>query len=270
VPILQQKNNINNIIVSMLPGPTPIYDTSIEKDYDKVFKLGPVHFYKTPPQEMQEQCNIPSPTSDFYLNSLEIFDEIVKNTLEDFKSKFNKTKVICCLSNWYERSFLFTREQYKAGVDVPNLGYGGSHRNVNKIVEKLTEKYVVIPVGFPSGISQRETINLPNNNSRSLSTDASILKHCDYFVGAEGGLYNLSVGLGSKTIITGDYIAQLYGPNGVIRKIDEPKLGGHLYRPDVSHSILDPYYNDEEVVERIMNLIDTNGQEVYDWNEIYK
>ena len=32
-------------------------------------------------------------------------------------------------------------------------------------------------------------------------------------------------GVGTKTIITGDYVHQLYGWNGVIRKLKEPKLG---------------------------------------------
>jgi hypothetical protein len=73
-------------------------------------------------------------------------------------------------------------------------------------------------------------------------------------VGGESGLINLAAGVGTKTIITGDYVHQLYGWNGVIRKLKEPKLGPEFYFGN-GHVSLNPYLTDEEVVEQIINII---------------
>ena len=81
-----------------------------------------------------------------------------------------------------------------------------------------------------------------------------MIKACDWFIGAEGGLANLASGVGTKTIITGDYVHQLYGWNGVIENNQEPKLGPKYYFPE-GHYTLDPYLTDEEVIKTIKDII---------------
>ena len=68
-------------------------------------------------------------------------------------------------------------------------------------------------------------------------------------------MINLAAGVGTKTIITGDFVHQLYGPNGVIKKIKNPKLGPEFYFPNSGHVSLDPYLLDEEVIEQMRKLI---------------
>ena len=65
-------------------------------------------------------------------------------------------------------------------------------------------------------------------------------------------LSNLAAGVGTKTIITGDFVHQLYGPNGVLRKIEEPKLGPKYYFPESGHVTLNPFLTDDEVAEQII------------------
>ena len=113
----------------------------------------------------------------------------------------------------------FTKEQYKAGIDVPNLGYGGKHRDIKFIINSLTDKFALLEVGFTNGVNQFST---GLNTSATFSFTASMIKAADCFIGAEGGLANLASGVGTKTIITGDFVHQLYGWNGVIKKIKEP------------------------------------------------
>ena len=43
------------------------------------------------------------------------------------------------LSNWEERSFAFNEDEYKLGIDVPDLGYGGKRRNISKIIDQLQQ-----------------------------------------------------------------------------------------------------------------------------------
>ncbi len=81
------------------------------------------------------------------------------------------------------------------------------------------------------------------------------MKFCDAFVGTDGGLATIAAGVGARTIITGDFNLQLYGWNGVIRKIKEPKLGPIHYFPNEGHVVLDPYLTDEEVAAHIVKLV---------------
>ena len=84
---------------------------------------------------------------------------------------------------------------------------------------------------------------------------AAILSQCDFMIGGESGLINLAAGVGTKTIITGDYVHQLYGWNGVIRKLKEPKLGPEFYFGKENHVSLNPYFTDDEVIIEIRNII---------------
>lgn len=220
--------------------------------YDTIYNLHEIDFNIQPPKYYQMQCGIENPTTEFQVYTNKAFDAAVAKSLQPFKDQ--GLVVVAYLSNWEERSFLFTEEEYKRGIDVPNLGYGGSHRNVDWIIEQLSSQpnLVMIPVGMPAGYNVREA---DFNNVAEYSMQASFLKNCDYFIGAEGGLCNLAAGVGTKTIITGDFIHQLYGWNGVLRKIQEPKLGPEHYFTTVAHLTLNPYLTDREVVEHILDNI---------------
>ena len=110
----------------------------------------------------------------------------------------------------------------------------------------------MLEVGFTNGVNQFST---GLNTAATYSFTASLIKASDYFIGAEGGLANLAAGVGTKTIITGDFVHQLYGWNGVIKKIKEPKLGPKFYFGENNHTTLDPYLTDSEVVEKIKELV---------------
>ena len=125
-------------------------------------------------------------------------------------------------------------------------------RDIKYIVEEIRKEFpAMIEVGFPPGTGVHD-IGLSTTANFSMS--ASMLKFCDYFIGGEGGLCNLAAGVGTKTIITGDYVHQLYGWNGVIKKIKEPKLGPEFYFKE-GHTSLNPYLSDEEVVKEMIKII---------------
>ena len=78
------------------------------------------------------------------------------------------------------------------------------------------------------------------------------MKFCDAFIGTDGGLATIAAGVGTKTIITGDFNLQLYGWNGVIKKIEQPRLGPYEYFGN-PHIVLDPYFSDEQLTQAIIN-----------------
>lgn len=222
-----------------------------ESIYDEVFNLSPIHRNLTPIEQFQMQCNIKYTDSSFKIYTNNSIDSYVYHHLKEIKKS---KKIVCWLSNWEERSFLFTEEQYKIGKDVPNLGYGGSHRNINLIINELNknENLFLIEVGKPNGYNQR---NADLFSVSEFTLTASLIKNSDWFIGAEGGLSNLASGIGTNTIITGDFIHQLYGWNGVIEKNKEPKLGPKYYFNEEDHITLNSYLTDMEVVEKINETI---------------
>jgi len=215
--------------------------------YNKVFQLGPIHRKIPPAIEMQLMCGVSNPTPQFYVHTNPELDKLV---WDEYNVKTGT--VVAIMNGWKEKSFLYSKEQYARGIDVPNLGYGGSHRNTDYITGMLEQKYSSIRVGPTGNVNQYSF----EYNGPSLDLTASILKYCDVFIGAEGGLANLAYAVGTKTIITGDFVHQLYGPNGVIQKLDEPTLGPKYYGDvEGKHITLDPYLTDKEVLEQIIQIL---------------
>ena len=218
--------------------------------YDEVYYLNPIHRRETPTEQFQKQCGVlnPSPEYTIYTNpSIDSYvDPLLKNAAQG-------RKIVGYMMNWEEKTFGFTEEEYRRGIDVPNLGYGGRRRDIEFIVESLEkeENIFLIPVGMPPGYNQKE-LTLDGVSNYTLT--ASMIKSCDWFIGAEGGLANLAAGVNTKTILTGDYVHQLYGWNGVIEKNQEPKLGPKYYFKE-GHYVLDPYLSDTEVVSKILEYI---------------
>jgi len=239
--ILQLDNNINRIFL-----PNEEVD---ESSYDKVFTLPPCTQEDPPTIQYQKHCGVKDLDSSYNVKVPHTAIEVVSAMMKPHKQQGKK--IVAWQGNWEEKSFRYTEEEYKRGVDVPNLGYGGKRRDINFLISELSRRYLLIKVGFDPGVSQNQIGLLTTG---IFTYTAAILSQCDYMVGGESGLINLAAGVGTKTIITGDYVHQLYGWNGVIRKLKEPKLGPEFYFEN-GHVSLNPYLTDEEVVEQIKNII---------------
>ena len=240
--ILQLDNNINRIFL-----PNEEVD---ESSYDKVFTLPPCTQEDPPTIQYQKHCGVKDLDSSYNVKVPHTAIEVVSAMMKPHKQQGKK--IVAWQGNWEEKSFRYTEEEYKRGVDVPNLGYGGKRRDINFLISELSRRYLLIKVGFDPGISQNQIGLLTTG---IFTYTAAILSQCDYMVGGESGLINLAAGVGTKTIITGDYVHQLYGWNGVIRKLKEPKLGPEFYFGKENHVSLNPYLRDEEVVEEMFNII---------------
>lgn len=241
---------IDNTYISEYPGPKPYSSLDLSK-YAKVIELGSLHYRITPCEEYQQQAGLTDLSTEYTIYTAPEYDLIAEELIRELKQTYNKP-VVAVMSNWEPKTYLFTSEQYQVGIDVPNLGYGGSHRNITYIIQELEKDFILYPVGV-GNLNQQQTSNLPDDDQKSLLFEASILKYCDAFIGTEGGLCNLAAGVGTKTIITGDFVHQLYGWNGVLKKIEEPKLGPVHYFKNAGHIVLDPYFTDQQVVQEIIN-----------------
>ena len=239
--ILQLNNSINRIFL-----PNEEIDESV---YDKVFTLPPCNQEEPPTIQYQKHCGVKDLDPSYEIKVPQDSIDVVSDMMKPYKQQGRK--IVAWQGNWEEKSFGYTEEEYKRGVDVPNLGYGGRRRDINFLVSELSKRYLLIKVGFDPGVTQNQIGLLTTG---IYTHTAAILSQCDYMIGGESGLINLAAGVGTKTIITGDYVHQLYGWNGVIRKLKEPKLGPEFYF-ESGHVSLNPYLTDKEVVEQIINII---------------
>jgi hypothetical protein len=252
------KNNpyINDVYVSEIPLPKPTHSKIDESKYDEIIRLNPLSFLEPPTIEFQKYAGVRNPVSSYRVYTDFQYDVFMKTEFRETSPiDFNK-KTIAVMRNWKPKTYLFTKEEYERGIDVPNFGYGGKNRDVETIVERLKEKFNIIFVGVDADMNQYQTQNVDDTSPASILFQTSVMKYCDAFIGTEGGLCNLAAGVGTKTIITGDFVHQLYGPNGVIKKIDEPKLGPKYYFPNAGHVTLDPFLTDDEVYEQIVKELE--------------
>ena len=246
--LLRLNPNIRNVF--MMDTSYNNYDVN---QYDKVYSVGLVDQSRPATIQYQEKCGVKTPSLGYTVYTNEIYDEVARKMFEPYRK--DGIKIITHQANWRERSFLFTPEEYRLGVDVPTFGYGGKHRDIEKILKVIHtsgERVLLVPVGFDNGVGQHDTGMLTTS---IYSMTASIIKESDIMIGAEGGLTNLAAGVGTKTVITTDFIWQLYGPNGVLKKIENPKMGPYTYFPRDGHVGLDPFLTDEEVGSEIVRII---------------
>lgn len=233
--LLRQNPYIDQVFVKQHPS----------YEYDRVINLHGHDFNYEPAIWYQTRAGIINPDASFDIYTVYDYDIWAEEEI----SKLREGRpVVACMEGWMEKSYVFTKEQYTEGNDVPNLGYGGKHRNIPYIVEELQKHLTLVGVGKPINFSAQST-----SDSSDYTAQASIIKKCDAFIGTEGGLANLACGVGTKTILTGDFVHQLYGWNGSIRKHELPKLGPKWYKPN--HVELDPYLTDEEVIKQILENV---------------
>lgn len=249
--LVQNNPNIDNVFVSEYPGPKPYCSIDISK-YGKVIELGSLDYQVTPCEQYQQQAGLKEISSEYRIFTTPEYDAVAEQVIEELKATYNKP-VVALMTNWQPKTYLFTPEQYEAGIDVPNFGYGGAHRDIQYIVDELQKYFTLYPIGVGDA-NQQQTIHLPDDDQKSLLFEASVMKYCDAFVGTDGGLATIAAGVGTKTIITGDFNLQLYGWNGVLKKIKQPRLGPREYFGD-PHVVLDPYLADKEVANQIIKLL---------------
>lgn len=251
--LLNNNPYIDKVYVSTTPSAYPSNINIIEAQYDRVIRLQPLSFTVPPPYEYQVYAGVRNPDTGYKLYTEPSFDNVAKSYIKELNTA-NK-KVIAVMANWQPKTYLFTRDQYTAGIDVPNLGYGGRHRDIERVVSELKSRYLVLEVGVLQEYNQELTASISDEDQKSILFECSLMKYCDAFIGTEGGLCNLAAGIGTRTIITGDFVHQLYGWNGVLKQIAEPKLGPIHYFTNRKHIVLNPYLTDEQVIDQLTKLI---------------
>lgn len=248
---------IDNVYLLDTTTAQPYYGLSVG-DYDAEFQMEANSMTIAPPMEAQIRAGVNRPDTMFEIYTDSDLDaEVAMLYHEPYVAYMN-------IESWTEKAFRFTPEEYERGIDVPYLGYGGRLRNIKNILEELKKDFNLVEVG----VKEKSMQTAANEPERTLDWDLSVLRGAQWFIGAEGGLCNFASGVGTRTCLTSEFVWQLYGRNGVIKKIPEPKLGPRYYFPNRGHIDLSPYLTDEQVYSELRAVLsgDKTPEEFkYEW-----
>lgn len=251
------KNNpyINEVFLSKHKGPkvTLLEDEIDLSKYDLIQELCDLDLNQPPTTFWQKHCGISSPTSEFKVYTDHVLDKSVEYELNLLNSDNNK--IIGYPVNWEKSTIKYTKDEYENKLyDVEKImtrTYNNT-RDINYIIDELSKNFILIPLGYDHKTSQYYTAL---DSTSTYTNTASIIKNCDLIIGPEGGLTNLAAGVGTKCIITTDFMHILYGPKGIIKQIDDVKLGPKNLFPNGPHVNLDPFITDDEIINFIKNSI---------------
>ena len=250
------KNNpyINNVYLSKQKGPRIIPpDFLKDSNYSDVYELPESLHNITPTKLHQRYCGIANPTPEFKVYTDPILDTSVNWEIDTLN--LNNAKIIGYVANWKQSTIQYTEKEYNAGLSNINsiLSHTHTHtRDIEYILNSLNDESILIPLGYDHTITQ---FHGSLDATASYTNQASIIKKCDIVIGQEGGMTNLAAGVGTKCIITTDFMHALYGYNGIMRKMEEIKLGPKNLFPNSNHIHLSPYISDGEIINVIKENI---------------
>ena len=231
---------IDNILSLSVPTITPMFDRQVG-GYDAEFQTSETNKIVPPPMQAQMECGVLNPDTKFEFQSAPYFKVSIKERWpKPYIAYMN-------VGSWMEKAFDFTEEEYVRGKDVPYLGYGGQLRDIPNIIDELRDAgFIMVEVGLKKDIRSLGITH--KSKHRTLAWDAAVIENAEFFIGAEGGLANIAAAVHTPTVLTADFVHQLYGWRGVIKQIDNPQLGPRFYWPEDGHIDLNPYWDDEKVI----------------------
>jgi hypothetical protein len=252
--LLKNNPDINEVYLSQNKGPRVILSEEINlSQYDTIYELPECKQDIPPTIWYQKYCGINSPTPEYKIYTDNILDNSVKYELSLLNP--NKIKVIGYVANWKQLTIKYNKEKYENGMD--NIPQIMSHtqtntRDVDFILNELQKHFILIPLGYDHNVTQYHT---GLDSTSTYTNTASIIKSCDLVIGQEGGMTNLAAGVGTRCIITTDFMHVLYGPNGIMKRYSEVKLGPKNLFPNFNHIHVSPFASDEDIINIIKNEI---------------
>jgi hypothetical protein len=252
ITLLQPKLLLENnpYIDDVYFGAVPPFDR-----YTAVYQMPELQQNIPATYQFQRAAGIEEVTLPFNTYTLAEMDIVAAGELQKVRDKYNKPPIVAIQANWDVKSRLYTEHDYVTKKPY----YDAPYRNVDKIANEISKHCVLINAGFPEAIHQRhETAH----NAESYAYTASVIKHCDFMVGGEGGLTNLAASVHTPVIMTTDFMWSLYGPFGSMKQFPELAMGPKTYYPEHGHTHLDPYLTDEEVAQQIIEIITHKGNDI--------
>ena len=216
-----------------------------ESQYDEIFEMPVIKdLSEAPTIQFQKSCGLKNLSTEFNLTLEEDVDNLGKLFINCLPK--NKLKV-AYMGDWTSRKWNYSPEQY-------NKGETDTQGDASKIISILedTNKYSLVNISPYSASNLNLDIRGYDVDPVRYALMASIIKNCDLYIGSEGGTSNLASGVGTRCIITWCHTHKQFGFNGKMFKNEDPKIGPKSFFPKGNHIHLDPYLNEEEVAQKII------------------
>jgi hypothetical protein len=252
--LLKNNPHIDNVYLSSVKGPRVQLPSSIqESTYDMVYELPECRQDVQPTIWYQQYCGVKNPTSEYQIFTDETLDQSVAYELNLLNPK--KVKVIGFVANWKQLTVVYNEQEYVSGLKHAEKIMQHSQpntRDIDRILQELNEEHIIIPLGYETGVTQYYTAL---DSTATYTNTASVAKMCDLVVGQEGGMTNLAAGVGTKCVITTDFMHALYGPCGIMKRYANVMLGPKNILPNGNHVHVSPFATDDELLNTIKNEI---------------
>lgn len=219
-----------------------------KKEYDDIFRMPiDVDLDTAPTIHFQKSCGLKNTSTEFNLST----DPNADNLANFFINCLPKNKIkIAYQGDWDVKKWNYTKEEYERG----ETNRKGDMRKVISILEQQP-KYSLIEISPYQQINHQLDVRGYDTDPNRYSLIASMIKGCDFFLGAEGGMVNLAAGVGTKCIMTTCQMHKHFGYNGERQKKQNPQLGPDVFFPNKGHIHLDPYLSEEKIAEKIIEII---------------
>lgn len=209
----------------------------------------PEYLRVTTPCEQMQAGVVQHPSADFITYTHPVLDEYVRIHYKD-----TPYVVVMEPLSWAAKTYVCTPEQYNA-MQPPVRGYAGSQWVRQQFPQRDIQK--ILALGLPDG-TKYQFVGVPpghDGTTETLELTASLIKNAKAFIGVEGGLANFAAGAGVRTLLTGEFTHVLWGPNGVMNRIAQPRVGPHYYFPNAGHVEFDPFLTDEQLAAEIKKCL---------------
>jgi hypothetical protein len=241
--LLQNNPYIRKVFV------TEPWNELVKNGYDVIVNIPEVDQSIPATLQMQAAGGIENQSLEFDVYTLPQFDATAAEMVYTLRTKYDDTKAVKVVAyqvDWAWKAYQCTPESLASGIGAP-------HRNTDHIIHELCLRYEMLPIGFDRSISQHHP---EAADCKKFAMAASLIKMADFFVGAEGGLSNLACAVGTRCIITTDFMEQNYGPHGLVRPHETIAMGPATYYPNDGHVHLNPFLTDQQIVDEITQVID--------------
>ncbi|MDB4317732.1 hypothetical protein N9973_00380 [bacterium] len=221
---------IDNVYVCGVSEPK---DDSI---YDSIFTMPVCSVVDKPPTHIfQQHCGIKKLKSEFNITTTKQHDDYATY----FLSTLPIRKSIAIQGDWGKRRWFVENDNFVKG-------------EVSSIISELhdSNNFNLINISHEANSSLRDVRGYDADPER-YSLMASIIKHCDLFIGAEGGLTNLASGVGTKCIITTCHMER----DRIIKKHDCSILGPESMFPNCGHIHAHPHSTNDDIIKLIYKTL---------------
>lgn len=250
-----------SILLEMNQSIHRVYTAPVdERGYDSIVNI-PIVNQNTPATvQFQLAAGVANTKTEFPVWTVDSFDPPAKDLVSRLRALGKP--VVAWQADWKSKTALLELVGEKT-TNVYDQSYhhaSGASRDIDHIIRALDAHVTLVSVGLTEQFNQ---YTKESQDPYGYAMTASVIKYCDWMIGAEGGMTNLSSAVGTPTIITTDWMWKQFGPCGAMRQCPKPAMGPMTYFPNADHVHLSPFLTDDEVINAIVDIVSTENIDVH-------